>query len=347
MADDLRQKLINLYATHDMRELQDKGELFTNAFGTGRDAFVNNNEFTELNQIVKDQKLLIEAVEERYKKKTGAVLGDRKEQVVQCLKLLLNRAVFNKVADTLYTRQMGVLYDLMLARYAKAVPPWPDSYTTHFEFLYPKIRDWKLFFFSYTNEGAEIINNEYKALIQNLIETKKLPAILQSTTTQRDNNLLAEVVIQQLIRNNLPKGFYDKTGIKPGDKLDRIRAECSSSFLFIQLVTRDSLVFRDTNWPFTEYMEFKNANDKLAKDFGGYAKVLEKRFLFTLAGGRLADLKPQGLQPDDYDDWLTHISQVHYEAPPNDAQLFQAAIDKIATSVRTLIEMDWIQAVSK
>lgn len=346
MPDDTQSKLIRLYATYSAKQLEDDGSLFKKEFGTDRDLLLKNSEFLELNPIVKEQRQFIETLETRYQKKNGTPLGVHKAQLVECLKGLLNKALFTPSVDSPYKRRMDILYELMLARYADATPPWPARYRQHLEFLYPKIRDWNLFFFSYTNDGAEILNNEYQALIDGLIENKKVDRPLQHAETKRDANLLAEVIVQQLKRNNVLRGFYDRTHVKPGDQLSQtIKDACESSFVFIQLVTRDSFVYRDLNWPFAEYETFRQANDDLAKTRKGY-KALDKRFLFALAGCKLEDIAPK-FMPFEYDDWYSHIKGTHYKAPHDDAKLFQDAVDQIALSVRNLLETDWIDGVEE
>ena len=339
---DTQSKLIRLYATYSVKQLEDDGSLLKNEFGTDRDGLLKNDEFRELSPIVKEQRQFIETLEARYEKKNGAPLGVPKAQLVECLKGLLNKALFTAAVDGPYKRRMDILYELMLARYADATPPWDPPYRQHLEFLYPKIRDWHLFFFSYTNEGAEILNNEYQALIGGLIDNKKVDRPLQQAEVRRDANLLAEVFVQHLKRNNVLRGFYDRSHIKPGDPLTQtVKEACESSFVFIQLVTRDSFVYRATNWPFEEYETFRQANDSLAKTHKDY-KALNKRFLFALAGAQLDQIVPK-FMPIEYDDWYTHVKGTHYKAPHDDAKLFQDAVDQIAMSVKTMLETDWIE----
>ena len=155
MDENLRTKLITLYATRDVAEIEDSSEHLKKLFGSDREALLGNNELIELKQTIKEQKESLELCEQRYKKKHAKPLGDSKEQVIECLKLLLNKATFTTAAETLYQRQMDILYRLVIERYCKRVP-WPPDLREHFDFLYPKIRDWNLFFLSYTNEGVAL-----------------------------------------------------------------------------------------------------------------------------------------------------------------------------------------------
>jgi hypothetical protein len=342
MPDNTRSKLIQLYAAHSAKEIDDDPSLFKSQFGD-REALLKNNELLELNVIAKEQRQFIDAIEKQYLNKNKAPLGDPKAQLVECLKGLLNRAIFTGAVDAPYKRRMDVLYELMLAKYADATPPWPAQHRQHLEFLYPKIRDWNLFFFSYTNEGAQILNHEYQALIDGLIQSKQLDPLLQQAGASQDNNLLAEVIVQQLKRHNLLRGFYDRSNIKAGDQLSAtIKTACSSSFLFIQLVTRDAFVYRASgNWPFQEYEWFKQANADLMQARNNYG-ALDKRFLFAIAGDTLLGIKPT-FMPFEYDDWYTHVDQTHYKAPSANAALFQSAMNQIALSVKQLLETDWIE----
>jgi hypothetical protein len=349
MADEVRDTLIELYATHTTDELRDSGDLFKQAFGTGREELLAGDTYKELKQIVHEQKELLEQREERYRQQTGHALGDAKAQLAACLRRLWMSALTNNAADVVYKKKMDVLYDLMVARYARGKPPWPEPYLKHLTFLFPRIRDWHLFFFSYTNTGANRINTEYDAMIKGLIDSKRLQPVLQTAEMQRDSNMVAEVILQQLESNNVRRGFYDKRDIGTGRVLsDAVKKAVANSFLFVQLVTRESLSFREGNWPFDEYKLFKQANDSLAKEYQSYTAVLQNRYLFALAGGRLDQVRPQGLPPsDEYEDWYTHIGQVHYEAPPNDAKGFQTAIDQIASSIRRFMEVDWLDVVDQ
>jgi hypothetical protein len=347
MPDDMRDTLIALYAAHTTSELRDSGKLFTDAFGTDRDALLASDAYKELKQIVHEQKELIEQREQRYLDQHGTPLGDPKAQLSVALRHLWTSALFKDTADILYKKKMDVLYELLVAKYAEGTPPWPDPYQKHLEFLHPRIRDWNLFFLSYTNTGANRINGLYDAMIQGLIDSKQLQPTLLTAEARKESNLLAEIIFQQLEFNNVRRGFYDKRKIDAGQVLtDEVKKACTSSFLFIQLVTRESLSFQASNWPFDEYRLFKEANDALLKGYKNYSGVLQNRYLFTLAGGKLAQVQPKGLPPNyQYEDWYTHIGKVHYEAPPNDPTLFQTAIDDIASSITRFMNVDWLDVV--
>jgi len=345
MPDEIRDTLIALYAKHGTKKLSEAGTLFTEAFaafGADREALLAIDPYKQLKESIRVQQDRIEKREQRYEKQSGASLKDNpRAQLSVALQHLWSSALFRNAADQLYKEKIQILYDLLVARYVKGTP-WPDPYTKHLEFLYPRIRDWYLFFFSYTNTGANRINTLFKETIQGMIDGKAAPVLL-TEEARRQNNLLAEIVFQQLNINNVQRGYFDKRDIEAGQVLtDEIKEACAKSFLFIQLVTTESLSFRVSNWPFDEYQLFKKANDDLQEQYKKYSPVLRNRFVFALAGGTLTEVQPEGGPPnDDYDDWYAHIGQVRHETLTNDT-MFSMAIRKIAGSVRRFMNEDWL-----
>lgn len=342
MPNDPRTKLIDLYAAHGVANLDESSAPFLAAFGEDRE-FLQDEGFQEWRQVVKEQMQLLEESAKRYQKKHGVPLGNPRPQVIECLRLLLMAAsFFDKVEGHLYQRNIDVLKDLILARYGQK---WPPHLAQHFAFLYPRIRDWNLFFFSYTNDGANLLNSAYKATIETAINEKGLKV---ECSDWSERNLVAPLFIHSLSRNNIQRGFYDRNDIEPGMRLKRILEESSRSFLFIQLVTKDALAFAKENWPFREYAAFKKANEELIAEHPEYKQILEERFQFALGGGPLDQIRPQGLDPPfDYQDWYDHIKTVHYESPPNDASLFQAALDEIAKAMGKFLRDTWIPAIEE
>jgi hypothetical protein len=221
---------------------------------------------------------------------------------------------------------MDILSDLMIAKYGSG---WPEEVRAHFNFLYPKIRDWYLFFFSYANDDPGI---------------QKLNIDL-SSEFWGSNTKLAELIVQILSRNNLRKYFYDKRDIETGDRLTNIFEACAKSFFFIQLISKDSLAFDDKNWSFIEYCKFKKINDQLRTKHPHYANILEERFLFAVPGKDVAEVMPGGFMPQEYEDWCDHIAKVvHHTLLPNEKAQFEKAVKEIAKRIVTFLQTNWIAA---
>jgi hypothetical protein len=324
--NDVREKLIALYASEETEKLNDAPDKFKSAFGPNYEKIQDTDEYKWLNQTILEQKEKLEKQKKRYKEKHGEELGDPAVQGIECLRFLLINAIFNKDDETRYKKKMDILRDLMIAMYGSG---WPKEVGAHFAFLYPKIRDWYLFFFSYANDDPSI---------------QELNIDL-STEFWGTNTKLAELIVQILRRNNIQKCFYDKRDIKTGDRLTDIFKACAKSFFFIQLISKDSLAFDDKNWSLMEYCEFKKINDQLRTKYPHYANILEARFLFAVPGKDVAEVKPGGVMPDEYEDWYGHVAkEVHHTLLPNEKARFEAAVKEIANRVMTSLQTKWIAA---
>ena len=166
-------------------------------------------------------------MEKSYERRNGFPLNNHSEQVIECLKLILNKALAEKARSSSdYSTTMETLYQLILKTYASK---WEKKQKTHFEYLFPKLKDWNIFFLSYTNKDAGYVNKEYKEMIKEVIDEGQ---IRLSNEDWNNANLIAEVIIQRLRGNNYNNGFYDKTNLDQGDLLSKIETEAKKTLVF-------------------------------------------------------------------------------------------------------------------
>lgn len=323
---DFRKTLIALYSNNQVSDLEESSKAFKQVLGDDYKKISQSEEFRYLKETIKEEKATLERLAERYQMEHGVPLGDPKIQAIECLRLLLIRAMFKVDDDDRFKAKFDTIRDLMIEKYSHA---WSENLRKHFDFLNPKIRDWELFFFSYANDDKDIQNLELDL----------------NESFWQSNTILAELIIQYLKRNNLQRYFYDKRDIDTGKRLDTIFEKCETSFFFIQLISKDTLVFDKENWSYQEYHKFNEVNQELLEAHPEYKAILNERFLFAVPEGKPADVKPASFLPPGYDDWYTHIEDTHYKTLPNDKATFEQAVREIAKSVTTFLSNDWIRSV--
>ena len=86
--EDRLKKLIILYATHSVANVKEDATLLENTFGKPLEELATEWGFSQHQEIVENLKSLIES---REKQLTTA---DKKAQIVECLKILLNLVVY-------------------------------------------------------------------------------------------------------------------------------------------------------------------------------------------------------------------------------------------------------------
>ena len=334
---DLR-KLIELYSEYKVDDIEDNGQLLCTKFDKPtRHDLLKIEEFSEYKEIVKDLKQDLEG---------NVIRPGATAQVIDCLKLVLNKALYNPLDLATYKERMKILGSLMWQTYANN---WGSKEKNHFLFLYPRLRDWNIFFFSYPNRGANFINSRYRNMIDSIFVEGEEGGTKLSSEALKEDNLVAELLVQGLARNNYSKGFYDKKDIQTGDRLaPEIEKKCKNSFLFIQLVTPYTFVYKPVNWSFIEYKSFQShrTQSKNAKDNPEYFSKLRDGVRFALCGTK-EEVTPEGVFPGHYKKWYQDAtSDRRFEALPSlNSDQFDKIIKKIVQSMTDFLEKDLIENI--
>jgi hypothetical protein len=118
------------------------------------------------------------------------------------------------------------------------------------------------FFCSYTARGAPSINNAYQVAIRSQFGSK---SDLKETWSK--SNYLAHMIAKFYTTLGY-KGFFDRTGLKSGDWIDKkIKDACENAIVFVQLLEQESFDPLDEsaneliNWSYKEYCTYANGSN--------------------------------------------------------------------------------------
>jgi hypothetical protein len=316
-------QLISIYAARPIADVAANPAILETAFGQSLDALALLPGFAADQEFVREQKSLIEASLPRLD------TADRSQQIGQCLRELLQLAIYDDAPATTVMLKFDTVRDLLLAMYAAN---WNKDQREHFAFVAARLRGWRTYFLSYTNSGATIVNDKYKSIISRYVD----PQTRQARSREQDN-LLADAIIHELQRRRMNRrSFYDKRAIEPGDPLrSTIQPAATETLAFLQLIQLDIFTKPPAeNWPFQEYQFFEGYNADLAADRQRYRQAFDTRYIAILAG------KPEEVTLDDmatppaYRLWKTRILQAaHFLELPASKQKFEAIITELQRAI--------------
>jgi hypothetical protein len=324
--EDRLKKLIILYATHSVANVKEDATLLENTFGKPLEELVTEWGFSQNQEIVENLKSLIESREKQL------TAPDKKAQIVECLKILLNLSIYDNSIKSTIELKMDIMRELFF-RMIVVPQNWSDGQKKHFDFVFNLLKDWNCYFISYTNDGAKAINKKFDQVI-NLYVDK---SVLDKRDWNRDN-LLADAIVNRLKRENLRLSFYDKENIKVGDNLeDKIKPACKKTFAFVQLVQRETFYAIDrTNWCFEEYQIFLQSDKEKLKDNVQYKQIFRKRYNTILTDIDKENLLPAD-NPYEYESWIQRIfKEEHFLVLPSDADNFDITVHKLACEIVNL-----------
>jgi hypothetical protein len=317
------EKLVTLYARHGIEGIRNEPALLEKEFGKSLEELSNDWTFPGANVLVEDLQQRIEDWSDKLK------TPDTTQQISECLKLLLDAGLYEQGEKSTRDLKLEILRELLVQRLGGA---WSAPQLAHFDFVLGKIKEWNIYFLSYTNDGAHTTNQVYQQVIQRYVP----PDVLKQRN-QDQENLLADAVVERLGKRLLTRSFYDKQKIKVGDDLKaKIGPAAGGSFAFVILVQMETFdVVKDPNWCFEEYMLFTAANQSTLAQAQQYQQVFIKRFNAMLAGEK-NDVYPP-LPPIRYRSWIDRIfvSQRNV-ALPRDPDAFDAKVAELANEILNL-----------
>jgi len=321
---DYIDKLVSIYAKYGIDRVRNDRALIFKTFGKTREELANDSVFPRAEGFVEDlQQQFVEDME------TMLLNLDVKQQIVECLKRLLNLAMFELGQKMERDLKLETLRNLLVRRYGHG---WSAEQRAHVDFVFGKLKDWNTYFLSYTNEGAQAINQIYKRVIERYVP----PDIIKQRDRAKDN-LLADAIIEGLRKQLFKNGFYDKNVIKVGDNLmAKIGPACGNTFAFVVLVQLETFdALKIPNWCFEEYTVFLAANQASLADAHQYQDVFGKRFNALLTGEKKNVCPP--MIPFRYQSWSDRIfTAQRYLQLPRDPDDFQESVRELAEEILQL-----------
>jgi hypothetical protein len=172
---------------------------------------------------------------------------------------------------------------------------WSDEQKAFFKETVEHITDNNIYFISYTNKLAPIINSSYYDSV-----CRYIPPVPPITEMFGNRNLLAGSIAKWLHIKNMRRGFYDNKSLRISEPInDVLKQNCKDSFILIQLIDSASFMSDATNWSFEEYRYyFQNGDRKQPTAMFFY--VTES----TALSGSKNDIYP------DYWDWYSEINGI-------------------------------------
>lgn len=173
---------------------------------------------------------------------------------------------------------------------------WNRKEKTHYTKALRIIDEWSDFFFSYTNRGIPLTNNDFKEHIIYTFGERYFDDY------KDEINLVAKLIVRHLIDNGL-QAFFDQDNIKCGDEIeDEIKQHCKSCYVFIQLAERTVFInsFKKKNWCYLEFEKFDNWISKQQDS--------KKRYHFIITE---KDVFPEQM-PQEYEHWRRKIEKINY-----------------------------------
>ncbi|MDB5227345.1 MAG: hypothetical protein JWN78_1538 [Bacteroidota bacterium] len=301
---EIRDKLLQIYSSNKLEDIND--ELIAKTFSPeiSKEEVQKTIEALTCEHIYLNNKILLSDFKVAIERELNneGVLNTEQELKAILFEVVLNRAIsFAYDNDTdKYNYKMQLLYDLIHITFIKS-GLWDQRLATHFDFVFPILKDWYSFFFSYTNKEAFDINKRYET-------------ILHLGSISSASNQVARFVAEKLCKESLPKAFIDEKEIEYGSNFkDAIDTAIEKSYTFVQIISNESfLKIGKTNWCQYEIEKY-NAFLENTKTNNGYyyENVLKKNIFFLIMGYDLPTLKPAYLI-SEYRPWYSQIESTHY-----------------------------------
>lgn len=126
---------------------------------------------------------------------------------------------------------------------------WSADQQAFFKMTMKHITEKNVYFISYTNRLAPIINYTYFDSV-----CRYIPPVPAAAEMSGSRNLLAGSIASWLKIKNIKRGFYDRKSLRISEPIDEVlKQNCKDSLFLIQLIDSASLMNEMTNWSFEEY----------------------------------------------------------------------------------------------
>ena len=323
-------QLVAIYAAHKVDDINKQPELREVPFGKSLQELSAADTFPADEDLVRDLKLSVEADAANY------ATADKKLQISECLKALLRLSVYDESPPTTVALRIKTLQALLAAMYAHG---WSQPQKDHFNFVASCLGMWHAYFLSYTNSGATVVNDDYKAVIRKHAD----PVIRKARDPDKDN-MLPDAIVNWLDRHKGGRrSFYDKKAIEAGDFLkEAIAPAVRNGMVFIQLVHLDTFTSKQkVNWSFEEYRVFMEYNDEVSKNQKDYRIVFESRLIPVIAGDPIKlNLPDEKLKTGDNKvfearkQWRDRLfAAPHYLTLPTDKAKFEGVMQTLEEAI--------------
>jgi len=247
---------------------------------------------------------------------------NQQEQIKGCLISCWMMSNFNTDSATIFQYKMEVYKKLI--QYSYQVK-WKQAQMEYFNEVSDIFSEYNNYFISYTNHFARIINTNYQYVF-GLFNAEDY--------SQEDllrKNLLALAMNKYFNINNLRKGFFDRDSIRLSDLIsEKVRQNAGKSIALVQLLSKASFEWSDTNWSYIEYCTYLEGRKKF-KNGNGYKPGFEPLPFFILIGKN----PYPGVIPPPYKNWISEVqTRLHCDltaTPKYDD--FRMHIDKLITDV--------------
>jgi hypothetical protein len=303
-------KLIDLYAKHPFAKLDspDSSALYEKAIGVKYSEIYTQKWFTDGQNLVREQKKFLE---------TEADSMDTRAIIIECSKYAWNEIVMNNTAEMSPSLrlEMEIFRELVLKTYEnRFTEPQKKFFTDTIDRLMTQ----NLYFISYTNRLAPIINNKYYDNICKLIP-------LKTPHTDKDKlnrNLLAQSIHSWLLFKNYKKGFFDIESIRQTENIpEKVKTNVANSFALIQLIDTAAFTNEEVNWPHKEFVDFPVQQNQQASNKFFY---ITESFALPVSEDRVFI---------DYRPWYNEIKQnknnLEFYKDVNNLEDFKLSMEKL------------------
>ncbi|MEL6968616.1 MAG: hypothetical protein AAFZ63_25440 [Bacteroidota bacterium] len=302
--ENILNPIIEVYGTYGATAVETNGQYIENAFANnGGVDLMQDSRYPLLKEFVKQ-------VQEDIEYYTADNNLD-KDKVIACLQLVLWYAespnYLVRISHDDYKFKLEGCRRIMLKNFAR----WGINEARliqHFEFWFPKLRDWNFYFISYTNKGAYELNNAYQDLFQQYDDT-----LDAADRIMGHSNNFSKLLHLYFEKENIRRGFFDKDNLRDGDDFaQEIDEHLKNSFVLIQVMTRQAFWNVQPNWPFKEYRRFLELNQEIINENEAYRPILEKRFRFIACSENVNSVYPAGGVPIWLHRWRDHFEDIQH-----------------------------------
>lgn len=236
--NNIKQKLIDLFACHNVEEIEAKnGEFLKKIFGdSSYPGLLADDTYQKYYEMLKGlRKNLNDALTEQ----------EHLEQAKGCLQLL------KEAKESPSKEYMEILSELI----RKGVyDKWRKDAQEYYNTGRDMITIWKDFFLSYTNRNLPETNNDFKDTLCHVLGETYFKEKMEKV------NCVARLIVHYLINQNNLIPFFDQDNLTCGDEInEEILENCRSVYAFVQLV--EPVIFQaeennQKNWCFFEFKTF-------------------------------------------------------------------------------------------
>lgn len=285
--EEVKDKLILLYAKYDVDFLDANGKLLAQALGkSSKDEFSFREELD-----IKKWQVPIRKVKQILEKKVSIEDQSHKDQVINCLRIsysLFDEIKLSNRYNPVVNRQKDILRPLIIAAYAHQ---WNERLRSHFNNVYDRLSSWNCFFFSFDREFRPY--KDHKDLIKAISQSNEVSVNIKKL---KKSNAFAIILVEYLLRNKVVGHHH----LNPYDISPEMGESCAKSLTFVQLINQNIIRKLGDNICFEEYEIFMDHNGS-ALPFQQKKIVAEKCFFVS------TDFLDEKNIPPAYANWYSDI----------------------------------------